>query len=127
MVVAGFNFGIGSSREQAATALSAAGVSAVIAGSFSATYSRNALNNGLLLVQCPALVRHLKAAHGDKVPTVATGKAMTIDFDTLRLTYDGHTFPFLDIGLAAKQLLAAGGQEGWIKAQMKLQATLTKL
>src|SRR5581483_5086208 len=46
VVVAGFNFGTGSSREQAATALKYKGIPCVIAGSFSETYKRNAFNNG---------------------------------------------------------------------------------
>src|SRR6185437_8059879 len=45
-LVAGYNFGTGSSREQAATALKHKGLHAVIAGSYSTTYTRNAFNNG---------------------------------------------------------------------------------
>ena len=53
MVVAGPNFGIGSSREQAAGALVQLGVKAVIAPSYSGLYFRNAFNLGLLLLTCP--------------------------------------------------------------------------
>jgi 3-isopropylmalate/(R)-2-methylmalate dehydratase small subunit len=52
VVVAGANFGIGSSREQAATVLVQLGVAAVIAPSFGGLYFRNAFNVGLLLLQC---------------------------------------------------------------------------
>jgi 3-isopropylmalate/(R)-2-methylmalate dehydratase small subunit len=52
VVVAGANFGIGSSREQAAAVLVQLGVAAVIAPSFSGLYFRNAFNVGLLLLQC---------------------------------------------------------------------------
>lgn len=53
VVVAGPNFGIGSSREQAASVLVELGVAAVIAPSFSGLYFRNAFNVGLLLLTCP--------------------------------------------------------------------------
>ncbi|MFT5315055.1 MAG: homoaconitate hydratase, partial [Candidatus Krumholzibacteriia bacterium] len=56
VLVSGYNFGTGSSREQAATALQAAGIQLVIAGSYSQTYLRNAINNGFICVECPALV-----------------------------------------------------------------------
>ena len=54
VLVAGPNFGIGSSREQAAAALVQLGVAAVIAPSYSGLYFRNAFNVGLLLLTCPA-------------------------------------------------------------------------
>ena len=60
VLVGGFNFGIGSSREQAVTALKAKGVALVIAGSFSQTYLRNAFNNGFLCIEEPELVQRLK-------------------------------------------------------------------
>lgn len=53
VIVAGPNFGIGSSREQAAAVLVKLGVAAVIAPSFSGLYFRNAFNVGLLLLTCP--------------------------------------------------------------------------
>ncbi len=55
IVVAGDNFGLGSSREQAAQALKMLGVEAVVAKSFSGIFYRNALNLGLVAVVCPAI------------------------------------------------------------------------
>src|SRR3972149_6008466 len=52
ILVGGFNFGTGSSREQAATALKYKGIRCVIAGSLNETYKRNALNNGFLIIEC---------------------------------------------------------------------------
>ncbi len=57
VVVGGFNFGTGSSREQAVTALKCTGIPLVIAGSFSQTYLRNAFNNGFLCIEAPELVK----------------------------------------------------------------------
>src|SRR6266481_4392727 len=61
IVVGGLNFGTGSSREQAATALKFKGIPCVIAASFSETYKRNAFNNGFVVFECPELVTHLRA------------------------------------------------------------------
>ena len=61
VLVAGYNFGTGSSREQAATALQAAGIALVIAGSYSQTYLRNAINNGFLCVESPTLSDAVRA------------------------------------------------------------------
>jgi 3-isopropylmalate/(R)-2-methylmalate dehydratase small subunit len=57
VIVAGANFGIGSSREQAASALVHLGVAAVIAPSYSGLFFRNAFNVGLLLLTCPQALR----------------------------------------------------------------------
>ncbi|KAL9934809.1 hypothetical protein V8E36_006584 [Tilletia maclaganii] len=63
ILVGGYNFGTGSSREQAATALKYAGVPLVIAGSFSDVFKRNAVNSGLILLSSPALVEHLTVTY----------------------------------------------------------------
>ena len=63
VLVAGPNFGIGSSREQAAAVLVALGVAAVIAPSFGGLYFRNAFNLGLLLLTCPRAVELKEGEH----------------------------------------------------------------
>ncbi len=60
IVLGGLNFGTGSSREQAATALKHFGIPCVIAASFSETYKRNAFNNGFVVFECPELVAELR-------------------------------------------------------------------
>jgi 3-isopropylmalate/(R)-2-methylmalate dehydratase small subunit len=70
VLVAGANFGIGSSREQAAGALVHLGVRAVIAPSFSGLFFRNAFNLGLLLLTCPTAEQ---LQEGDAVTLVAAG------------------------------------------------------
>jgi len=64
-IVAGKNFGCGSSREQAASCLKYAGVEAIIAKSFARIFYRNAINFGLPAIVCPEAARTLKA--GDSV------------------------------------------------------------
>ncbi len=62
LLVGGYNFGTGSSREQAATALKFRGLQMIIAGSYSQTYKRNAFNNGYIVIECPGLVDALQTA-----------------------------------------------------------------
>ncbi len=62
VIVSGFNFGTGSSREQAVTCLKAKGIPLVIAASFSQTYLRNAYNNGFLCIEVPELVKRTARA-----------------------------------------------------------------
>ena len=60
IIVAGFNFGCGSSREQAATSILAKKIPLVVAGSLGNTFSRNAINNALPLLEIPRLVQRLR-------------------------------------------------------------------
>ena len=63
IIVWGYNFGTGSSREQAATSLMYRGIQMVFAGSFSQTYKRNAINNGFLVMEVPELLKDLVVAN----------------------------------------------------------------
>ncbi|MBC7250945.1 MAG: 3-isopropylmalate dehydratase small subunit [Anaerolineae bacterium] len=63
VVVAGENFGCGSSREHAPLALKGAGVSCVVARSFARIFYRNAINVGLPILECPAAVEGIESGH----------------------------------------------------------------
>src|SRR5947207_14155667 len=78
VVIAGFNLGTGSSREQAATALKFKGIPCVIAASFSETYERNAFNNCFVVFVCPELVPHLRDTLTNRAAP-AVGPEITID------------------------------------------------
>ncbi len=104
VVVAGNNFGCGSSREHAPIALKGAGVSIVIASSFARIFFRNAINIGLLIMECPAAVAGTSA--GDTIQVdLATG---VITNATTGQTYQAQTYPqsILDI-ISAGGLIAA--------------------
>ncbi len=75
IVVAGKNFGCGSSREHAPIALKAAGVSCVIAPTFARIFYRNSINIGLPILECPDAAQAIEAGH-----------TVTLDFDTGLIT-----------------------------------------
>lgn len=118
ILVGGFNFGIGSSREQAATALKYCGIQVLISGSFNETYKRNALNNGLLTIECPQLVNDLKSKFGNEKLTIRTGIRAEIDFAKSIIITPINNYPFDPIGTIAQELIVCGGLENWIKCNM---------
>jgi homoaconitate hydratase len=118
LLVSGFNFGTGSSREQAATALKYCGVKLVLAGSFNETYKRNALNNGYLVIECPQLVDDLKTKYGKDKLTVKTGTIAKIDFVNSTLTAGDKTYSIDPVGEAAQELIVVGGLEEWVKKNL---------
>jgi len=115
ILVGGFNFGTGSSREQAATSLKYRGIQLVLAGSFSETYKRNALNNGFLAVEAPDLVRDLKKKFGDKSLSVRTNISAVIDVKKSILTAGDTTYSISPVGTTAQELVLAGGLESWVR------------
>lgn len=98
-IVAGRNFGCGSSREQAAGCLKAAGVAAVIAGSFARIFYRNAVNTGLLVLACPEAVDAI--ADGDKIAVRPKEGRVTLS--------DGRTFRFPPLPDFLMEIIEAGG------------------
>ncbi|MBA4406420.1 homoaconitase [bacterium] len=118
LLVGGYNFGTGSSREQAATALKYRGIKLVIAGSFNETYKRNALNNGYLVIECPELVNDLKTKYGKDKLTIKTGIIAKIDFVNSTLTTGAKTYLIDPIGEAAQELIVVGGLEEWVKKNL---------
>ncbi|GAB7365417.1 hypothetical protein MBLNU230_g6495t1 [Neophaeotheca triangularis] len=74
ILVSGFNFGCGSSREQAATAILAKGIPLVVSGSFGNIFSRNSINNALMGVEVPRLISRLRQ-HFSSNPSSSTGQA----------------------------------------------------
>src|ERR1041385_2616359 len=118
IVVGGLNFGSGSSREQAATALKFKGIPFGVAGSFSETYKRNAFNNGFVVFECLELVTHLRKTLADRAPTTVAGE-ITIDYAKSTLTFDGKSFPFPPLSPAAQELIVAGGAEKLVASRLR--------
>ncbi|KAJ7722730.1 hypothetical protein DFH07DRAFT_932337 [Mycena maculata] len=133
ILVSGYNFGTGSSREQAATALKAAGIPVVIAGSFGDIFKRNAINNGLVCLECPELVADLTqnyakgGAHGagglqgeltvDRGLHVAVGMVDGRVVLTQGLTEKVYTVK--PVGASVQELWVCGGLEGFILKEIQ--------
>jgi len=118
VLVSGFNFGTGSSREQAVTALKAKGIPLVIAGSFSQTYLRNAFNNGFLCIEVPELVKRLRERLTAKEKTIIPGDEIDIDFTASTVTWRGDVFPFPALGSVPQSLVIAGGVENLVASRI---------
>ncbi|MHB8905178.1 MAG: homoaconitase [Melioribacteraceae bacterium] len=118
ILVGGFNFGTGSSREQAATALKYRGIRLVLAGSFNETYKRNALNNGFLVIECPELVNDLKSKFGNEKLSVKTEIIAKIDFQNSLLITKEKSYSIDPVGEAAQELIVTGGLENWVRKNL---------
>ncbi|EFY99757.2 aconitase a/isopropylmalate dehydratase [Metarhizium robertsii ARSEF 23] len=124
ILVAGFNFGCGSSREQAATAILAKQIPLVAAGSFSNIFSRNSINNALLGVELPALIHRLRETHKDKeVLTHRTGWRLLWDIRRSKVVItekDGSSWEQKvgEIPPNVQEIIACGGLEGWVKTKI---------
>jgi 3-isopropylmalate/(R)-2-methylmalate dehydratase small subunit len=109
-IIAGKNFGCGSSREHAPVALKAVGLAAVIAGSFARIFYRNAFNMGLTILEAPVAAQEIEDGH-----------ELAVNFDTGEITnlttgkkYASHPIPpFM------QELLADGGLMAHIKKNLE--------
>ena len=110
IIVAGSNFGCGSSREHAPLCLKTAGVSCVIAETFARIFYRNAINIGLPIIECPEASREIEE-----------GDAVEIDFDSGKIydrtkgtEYQGQAFPpFM------QKIIDSEGLVNYIKSKRK--------
>ena len=98
IVVAGKNFGCGSSREQAASCLKYAGVQAIIAKSFARIFFRNAINQGLPVISAP-----------EAVDNIAVGEEIEVDFNQGKIHCRQGTFEFPTFPESVLGILEAGG------------------
>ena len=125
VIVGGFNFGTGSSREQAVTCLKAKGIPLVIAASFSQTYLRNAYNNGFLCVEVPELVKRLREQFskevGAKEKTIIPGDEIDIDFTSSVIAWRGEKFAFPALGSVPQSLVIAEGVENLVARRLGLK------
>ncbi|KAJ2161820.1 mitochondrial Homoaconitase [Coemansia sp. RSA 552] len=120
IVVAGANFGTGSSREQAATALLAAGIRLVICESASETFKRNAVNNGLLVLESPRLVQWLRAKYQTADAPLTVVSDLSAHVGLLKDAAGSEVFAgdLPRIGKAAQEIIVAGGLENWVRSRM---------
>jgi homoaconitate hydratase len=124
VIIGGFNFGTGSSREQAVTCLKAKGIPLVIAASFSQTYLRNAYNNGFLCVEVPELVKRLREQFAKEIAakekTIIPGDEIDIDFTSSVIAWRGEKFAFPALGSVPQSLVIAEGVENLVAKRLGL-------
>lgn len=108
ILVAGRNFGCGSAREQAATAIVGLGIKAVVACSFARTFYRNAINDGLPIVECPALY-----------PSVQENEQIRIQLAEGKLYHRDKEYSFPKMPESVRQILESGGLAPYLKAQLQ--------
>ena len=107
ILVAGRNFGCGSAREQAVTAIQGLGIKAVVACSFARTFYRNAINSGLPIMECPEL-------YG----VVNEGDDLQIDLNLGEIAHNGSAYPFPKFPDSVRRLLECGGLAEYLKTQL---------
>ncbi|HXE63297.1 MAG TPA: 3-isopropylmalate dehydratase [Bryobacteraceae bacterium] len=111
ILVAGRNFGCGSAREQAATAIQGLGIKAVVAASFARTFYRNAINDGLPIMECPALYE-----------AVREGDEIRIDLDAGSISLAGVEYSFPKMPESVRKILELGGLAEYLKTQLTAQS-----
>ena len=108
ILVAGRNFGCGSAREQAATAIQGLGIQAVVACSFARTFYRNAINDGLPIVECPAVYE-----------AVQEGDELQIDLAAGSILHSGKEYAFPVMPESVRRILELGGLAAYLKTQLE--------
>lgn len=110
ILVAGRNFGCGSAREQAATAIQGLGIKAVVAASFARTFYRNAINDGLPIVESPELYA-----------AVQEGDEIRIDLAAGTIEHTGKLYTFPKMPESIRKILELGGLAAYLKTQLQEQ------
>jgi 3-isopropylmalate/(R)-2-methylmalate dehydratase small subunit len=112
IIVAGKNWGNGSSREQAVTCLKYKGIAAVIAKSFGRIHYRNGINQGLLMITCP-----------EAVDAAEAGDTLEIDLTRSMILLKGQEYPFPPLSHTALEIIAAGGLVQQIRKKLGITST----
>jgi 3-isopropylmalate/(R)-2-methylmalate dehydratase small subunit len=109
IIVAGKNWGCGSSREQAVICLKEAGVGAIVARSFARIYFRNCINQALPIVTC------------DAVDGVESGQEITLDFATGTVRTPAGEYSFPPLSPEVMDILNAGGLIPYVRQQLGVE------
>ncbi len=107
ILVAGRNFGCGSAREQASTAIKGLGIKAVVAASFARTFYRNAINDGLTIVESPQIYA-----------AVSEGDLINIDLGAGKIAHAGQEYAFPQIPDSVRRILELGGLANYLEANL---------
>ena len=108
LIFAGKNFGCGSSREQPVIGLKSVGIKAVVAKSFARIFFRSAINQGLILIECP-----------DAVDAYSEGYDVKIDFENGKITIGNIFFSFPKLPKEILEIRNAGGLLEYTRSKLK--------
>jgi len=108
IIFAGKNFGCGSSREQPVVGLKAVGIKVVVAESFARIFYRSAINQGLILIECP-----------DAVEAYSEGDDINLDVDNGKIVVGGKTFSFPKLPKEILAIRDAGGLLEYTRSKLK--------
>ena len=108
VILAGRNFGCGSSREQPTVGLKAVGIAAIVAESFARIFYRSSINQGLLLIECPEAV---KAYH--------EGDLVSVDAENGKIVVGGKSYSFPKLPKEILAIRDAGGLLAYTRNKLK--------
>ena len=108
IILAGKNFGCGSSREQPVVGLKAVGIAAVVAESFARIFYRSSINQGLLLIECP-----------DAVKAYSKGDNVSLDIENGKIIVGKKSFSFPRLPKEILAIREAGGLLSYIRKKLK--------
>jgi len=111
VIVAGSNWGMGSSREQGVTSIKYCGVNLIIAASFSGLYFRNCINQGVLPIVCAGLNSVVKS-----------GDSIEIDLPNATIVTAGKTFTFPRLSPSVQAIMDAGGLLPMLQTRFQSQS-----
>lgn len=114
IIVAGKNFGCGSSREHAPIAIKAVGISCVIASSYARIFYRNSFNIGLPIMECDEASEKIESSDDVSI-NYETGEIINL---TRNETYHAQPFPEF-----IQRIIKAGGLVGYVREELKSQST----
>jgi 3-isopropylmalate/(R)-2-methylmalate dehydratase small subunit len=113
VLVAGENFGCGSSREHAPIAIKATGIACVVAKSFSRIFYRSAINIGLPAISCP-----------EAVDLSVDGQLLSVDFDTGLVSVGRKSVPFTPFSPEILEIISAGGLVPFMAKRLSQQGAI---
>jgi 3-isopropylmalate/(R)-2-methylmalate dehydratase small subunit len=108
IIIAGKNFGCGSSREQPVVGLKSVGIKAIVAISFARIFYRASINQGLVLIEC-----------SEAVKSYSNGDNVEIDMDSGKIIVGGKTFSFPKLPKEIIAIRSAGGLLEYTKTKLK--------
>ncbi len=111
LILAGKNFGCGSSREQPVLGFRSVGISAIVAKSFARIFYRAAINQGLVLVECP-----------EAIEAFSPGDEVTLDVTAGSIVVGEKTFSFPPLPKEILAIRDAGGLLAHVRAQLSAKA-----